>query len=63
MLGTHAWFAEVWDAEFSDKKRTRLQEARKRMALRSTGRLEVLADVLAHTSRRDVGRGRVGGIR
>ena len=52
MLATHAWFAEVRNAEFSDKKRTRLQEARKRVALRSTG-LEVLADVLAHTSRRN----------
>ena len=48
----HAWLAEIRDAELRDKKRTRVQEGNKRLALRTID-LEALADVLARTSRWD----------
>ena len=52
VLAMHAWLAEVRDAELRDKKRTRVQESNKRLALRTID-LEALADVLARTSRWD----------
>ena len=61
VLATHAWLAEVRNAELRDKKPTREGGARKRLALRTMD-LEPLADVLARTSRWDGGRGRVDGV-